>query len=128
MNIPPAYLSLMNCALVIKRVKDKVTGKSMRRAISIEEITNNSSPSSVTHWDPKSDFFEHSFEESKNLKKISEHTGQDFDQVLKEHQKRTKILKWMSSNNIRQHKAVTEMIRKYYNDPNSVLKQVNYSL
>ena len=126
MNIPPAYLSLMNCALVIKRVKDKVTGQSMRRAISIEEISSNTAPNSVTTWNPKSDYFEHSFDASKNLKKISEHTGDEFDDVLKEHHKRTKILKWMSSNNIREHKTVTEMIRKYYNDPNSVLKKINY--
>jgi len=126
MSIPPAYLSLMNCALVIKRVKDKVTGQSMRRAISMEEISSSSIPNSVITWNPKSDYFEHSFNSSKNLKKISEHTGDEFDDVLKEHHKRTKILKWMSSNNIRQHKKVTEMIRKYYNDPQSVLKKINY--
>jgi flagellar protein FlaI len=126
MNIPPAYLSLMNCALVIKRVKDKVTGQSMRRAISIEEISSTAAPNSVTKWNPKSDYFEHSFDASKNLKKISEHTGDEFDEVLKEHHRRTKILKWMSSNNIREHKTVTELIRKYYNDPNSVLKKINY--
>jgi flagellar protein FlaI len=126
MNIPPAYLSLMNCALVIKRVKDKVTGQSMRRAISIEEISSNTAPNSVTTWNPKSDYFEHSFDASKNLKKISEQTGDEFTEVIKEHFRRTKILKWMSSNNIREHKTVTEMIRKYYNDPNSVLKKINY--
>jgi hypothetical protein len=48
------------------------------------------------------------------------------ENVIKEHRKRTKILKWMSANNIREHKAVTEMIRKYYNDPKSVLKKINY--
>jgi flagellar protein FlaI len=126
MNIPPAYLSLMNCALVIKRVKDKVTGQSMRRAISIEEISSSTAPNSVSTWNPKSDYFDHSFDASKNLKKISEHTGDEFDEVLKEHHRRTKILKWMSSNNIREHKTVTGMIRKYYNDPNSVLKKINY--
>lgn len=126
MNIPPAYLSLMNCALVIKRVKDKTTGKSMRRAISIEEISNDTSPHSVITWNPKSDYFEHSLDASKNLKKISDHTGEDLEDVIKEHHKRTKILKWMSSNNIREHKSVTEMIRKYYNDPKSVLKKINY--
>ncbi|MFB5608067.1 MAG: type II/IV secretion system ATPase subunit [Candidatus Nitrosomaritimum yanchengensis] len=126
MSIPPAYLSLMNCALVIKRVKDKTTGKSMRRAISIEEISNDTSPISVTKWNPKSDFFEHSIDASKNLKKISENTGYSLDEIIKEHYKRTKILKWMSANNIREHKAVTEMIRKYYNDPKSVLKKINY--
>jgi flagellar protein FlaI len=126
MNIPPAYLSLMNCALVIKRVKDKTTGKSMRRAISIEEISSDSSPNSVIKWNPKSDYFEHSFDTSKNLKKISEQTGDHIDEVLKEHLRRTKILKWMSSNNIREHRAVTEMIRKYYNDPKSILKKINY--
>jgi flagellar protein FlaI len=126
MNIPPAYLSLMNCALVIKRVKDKVTGQSMRRAISIEEISSSTAPNLVTTWNPKSDYFDHSFDTSKNLKKISEHTGDEFDEVLKEHHRRTKILKWLSSNNIREHKAVTEIIGKYYNDPNSVLKKINY--
>ncbi|MFZ8922671.1 MAG: type II/IV secretion system ATPase subunit, partial [Nitrosopumilaceae archaeon] len=126
MNIPPAYLSLMNCALVIKRVKDKTTGKSMRRAISIEEISNDTTPNSVTKWNPKSDFFEHSLETSKNLKKISETIGEDMENVIKEHHKRTKILKWMNANNIREHKAVTEIIRKYYNDPQSVLKKINY--
>jgi len=126
MNIPPAYLSLMNCALVIKRVKDKATGKSMRRAISIEEISSSSTPNSIIKWDPKSDYFEHSFDASKNFKKISEQTGDEFDEVIKEHYRRTQILKWMSSNNIRAHKEVTEMIRKYYNDPNSILKKVNY--
>jgi len=126
MSIPPAYLSLMNCALVIKRVKDRTTGKSMRRAISIEEISSDITSNSVVKWNPKSDYFEHFFDSSKNLKKISEHTGNEFDEVINEHLKRTKILKWMSANNIRGHKAVTEMIRKYYNDPKSVLKQINY--
>ena len=98
----------------------------MRRAISIEEISNDSSPISVTKWNPKSDFFEHSLDASKNLKKISESTGYSIEEIIKEHYKRTKILKWMSANNIREHKAVTEMIRKYYNDPKSVLKKINY--
>ena len=126
MNIPPAYLSLMNCALVIKRVKDKKTGKSMRRALSLEEISNDITPNSVIKWNPKSDFFENKFEASKNLKKISEHLGESFEDILNEHKKRTKILKWMSANNIREHKAVTEMIRKYYTDPKSILKKINY--
>jgi len=126
MSIPPAYLSLMNCALVIKRVKDKVTGRGMRRALSIEEISSDSGPNPVTKWNPKSDYFEHSFSTSKNLKKIVEHTGIEFKDVLKEHDRRTKILKWMSSNNIREHKAVTSMIRKYYNDPKSILGKINY--
>ncbi len=126
MNIPPAYLSLMNCALVIKRVKDKMTGKSMRRAISLEEISSNAPAHAVIKWNAKSDFFEHSFDASKNLKKISEQTGDEFTEVIQEHLRRTKILKWMSSNNIREHKAVTEMIRKYYNDPKSILKKINY--
>jgi len=68
------YLSLMNCALVIKRVKDKTTGQSMRRAISVEEISSSAGPNSVITWNPKSYYFDHSFSSSKNLKKISEQT------------------------------------------------------
>ena len=126
MSIPSAYLSLMNCAVVIKRVKDKNTGNSMRRAISVEEISSDASAHTITKWNPKSDYFEHMLDKSKNLKKISENTGIDFNEILKEHHKRTKILKWMNSNNIREHKLVTEMIRKYYNDPQSILKKINY--
>lgn len=126
MSIPSAYLSLMNCAVVIKRVKDKSTGNSMRRAISVEEISSDASPHTITKWNPKSDYFDHMLDKSKNLKKISESTGIEFNEILKEHHKRTRILKWMSSNNIREHKSVTEMIRKYYNDPQSILKKINY--
>src|SRR5574338_2068 len=40
MDIPASYLPLMNCAIVIRRVKDNMTGQSSRRAISIQEIEN----------------------------------------------------------------------------------------
>jgi len=115
----------MNCALVIRRLKDKTTGQSMRRAVTVEEISSDANPNAVSTWNPKSDYFEHKLEDSKNLKKISEQTGIDMDEVLKEHSRRTKILKWMSSNNVREHREVSEMIRKYYNDPKSVLKKIN---
>ncbi|MDX1596854.1 MAG: type II/IV secretion system ATPase subunit [Nitrosopumilaceae archaeon] len=128
MNIPPAYLSLMNSAIVIRRVKDKFTKQSIRRVISVEEITGESKPNSVIKWEPKSDYFSSNFEESKNLKKISEQTGIDFETILEEHQRRIQILKWLNANNIREHKQVSEMIRKYYNDPDAVLKKINYSV
>ncbi|MDX1596464.1 MAG: secretion system protein E, partial [Nitrosopumilaceae archaeon] len=124
----PAYLSLMNSAIVIRRVKDKFTKQSIRRVISVEEITGESKPNSVIKWEPKSDYFSSNFEESKNLKKISEQTGIDFETILEEHQRRIQILKWLNANNIREHKQVSEMIRKYYNDPDAVLKKINYSV
>ena len=124
MNIPPAYLSLMNSAIVIKRVKDKSTGQSIRRVISVEEITDDTRANSVINWNPKSDYFETNFDQSKNIKKISKQTGIGFEQLLSEHKKRVRILKWMVGNNIREHKQVSEIIRKYYNEPESVLKKL----
>ncbi|MGI0068844.1 MAG: type II/IV secretion system ATPase subunit, partial [Nitrosopumilaceae archaeon] len=38
MDIPPAYISLMNCALVVKRVKES-SGQSGRRVMTVSEIT-----------------------------------------------------------------------------------------
>ena len=54
-----------------KLLRDKSTGNSMRRAISLEEISSDASSHTITQWNPKSDYFDHSLEKSKNLKKIS---------------------------------------------------------
>lgn len=124
MDIPPAYISLMNCAVVIKRVKESSTGLSSRRTSTIAEITNANASHTAFSWNPKSDHFDESLQESVLLKKIADATGKDLTQILEEHQRRVSILKWMIENDIRDYKRVTEVVGKYYRNPESLMEKM----
>lgn len=124
MDIPPAYISLMNCALVIKRVKENSTGQSSRRAITISEIINANSSHAAFSWNPKTDYFDDNLQDSMLFKKIAESTGRDLKEILEEYDKRTYILKWMLEHDIRDYKKVTDIIGKYYRDPDSLMRKI----
>ena len=124
MDIPPAYISLMNCAIVIKRVKENATGQSARKASTISEITGANTSHSAFLWNPRTDHFDEFLPDSVLLKKISDATGKDLTQVLEEHQKRILILKWMAENDIRDYKKVSEVVGKYYRNPESLMEKI----
>ena len=129
MDIPPAYISLMNCALVLKRVKENSTGLSSRRIVSVEEIIDANTSYSAFTWNPRKDYFENNLMQSKILQKIAKHTGgSDIREVLMEHNKRTGILKWMLQHDIRDYKKVSEIIEKYYKDPEGLMQKINYGV
>lgn len=127
MDIPPAYISLMNCAVVIKRIKENATGQSSRRTTMISEIINSAPPFTAFAWNPKSDYFEDNLQSSTLFQKMAEATGRDLQQILEEHQKRITILKWMVENDIRNYKDVSELVGKYYRDPESIMKKIEES-
>ncbi|HEV2193483.1 MAG TPA: type II/IV secretion system ATPase subunit [Nitrosopumilaceae archaeon] len=123
MDIPAGYMSLMNCAIVIKRVKINFSSQG-RRAIKISEIINAGTSQPAFSWNPKSDNFEDSLQASIILQKIAESTGRDLKDILEEHQKRISILKWMLENDIRDYKKVSDIVGKYYQDPESLMRMV----
>src|SRR5713226_1435351 len=116
MDIPPAYVSLMNCALVVKRVKES-SGQSSRRVVTTSEIVSASSSHNAFTWSPKGDHFAADLQESVLFKRITESTGREFDEILEEYRKRIEILKWMAEQDIRDYKKVSDIIGKYYRDP-----------
>lgn len=125
MDIPPAYLSLMNCAIVVKRVKEKTLDQNGRRVVTISEIIGANTSHSAFSWNPKTDYFDDNLKESKLLQKIAESKGADLNEILSDHNIRVSILKWMLEHNIRNYKAVSEVIGKYYKDPQSLLQEIN---
>lgn len=125
MDIPPAYVSLMNCALVVKRIKEKATGQGARRAMTISEIINVNSSHAAFSWNPRTDSFDSNLNDSVLLKKIADSTGRDLQEVLEEYEKRKHILKWMFEHNIRDYKKVGEVIGKYYRDPESLMQKID---
>jgi flagellar protein FlaI len=124
MDIPPAYISLMNCAIVVKRVKESDSTRSSRRATIISEIINASTANVAFSWNPRTGDFEETLQDSHIFKRIADSTGLDLTQVLEEHQRRILILKWMIENGIRDYKTVSEIIGRYYRDPESLLQKI----
>jgi len=124
MDIPPSYLPLMNCAMVIRRVKDNVSGQSVRKIISIQEIKNPTTFNTVFKWDPRTDYFEANLYESILFQRIAEQTGQSLEDILEEFETRAKILKWIQEHNIHNYKEVAETIGKYYHAPKSLLQKI----
>jgi len=124
MDIPAGYISLMNCAIVIKRVKESA-GHGGRRAISVSEIINDTSSHTAFSWAPKEDYFRSYLQDSKLFQQMAESTGRDLNEVLEEYNKRIGILKWMLEHDMRDYKVVSETIGKYYIDPQAILQKID---
>ncbi|MFQ5781586.1 MAG: type II/IV secretion system ATPase subunit [Nitrosopumilus sp.] len=127
MDIPASYMALMNCAIVIKRVKGK-DGKSTRKAITIQEIKTADSYHNAFKWDPKSDYFNPELENSEMLQRIAEQTGRSSDEIFEELEKRKIVLKWLVQRGIRSYDKVAQTIGKYYRDPEPLLKKIEYGV
>jgi len=125
MDIPASYMALMNCAIIIKRVKGQ-DGKSTRRAVAVQEIKTSIDYHNAFSWDPKSDYFNLQLDDSEMLQRISDQTGRNKDEVLEEFEKRKIVLKWLVQRGIRAYDKVSETIGKYYRNPNSLLNKIEY--
>ena len=128
MEIPPSYMTLMNCAIVIKRVKDSETGQSSRKIVSIEEIKDSNSFNSVFKWNPKNKTFDCEIEKSEMIKRISESQGQTIKDLVEEFEKRVSILTYLKEHNIRDYKETSEFIGRYYRNPTEILEKIHYEV
>ena len=130
MNIPPAYLPLMNCAITIKRVIPRaivtpggvVSGT--RRVIQVSEVVSETRLNNVFTWDSSSDAFQGDIRSSILLQKISDNTGLTMDEIVEEFRKRVSILQWMIEEGIRDYRSVSSIVRAYYQNPSQILQKI----
>jgi flagellar protein FlaI len=127
MDIPASYMALMNCVIVIRRVKGE-DGKGTRRAVIIQELKTAIDYHAAFKWDPKSDYFDSQLMESEILKRISEQSGKNIDEILDELEKRKIVLKWLVQRGVRAYDKVAEIVGKYYRDPESLMKKIEYGV
>ena len=107
----------MNSALHVQRVelpKPKNGLNFGRRVRTIWEIEDYDQYREVAVWNPRTDEFETWFEDSYLLEKIASISGRPKQDLLKELDKRTKLLKDLVENNIRDQKQVADKILSYY--------------
>ncbi len=127
MNIPPAYIPLVNFALVIKRlVLHKEGGKPrpIRRVTNVWEIRDYERYDEIAKWDPARDIFDVDLSRSLILEKIGDITGKGIDELIEEVSRRRAILEWLATNNIRSYRDVAKYVQKYYINSQSVLKEI----
>jgi flagellar protein FlaI len=127
MDIPASYMALMNCAIVIRRVKG-ADGKGVRKAISIQEIKDANTYYDAFKWSPKSDYFTPALEDSEMLHRISEQSGRDMDEIFAELKRRESVLKWLVQRGIRRYDKVAEAVGKYYRDPDALMKEIEFGV
>ncbi|HKX82553.1 MAG TPA: type II/IV secretion system ATPase subunit [Nitrososphaera sp.] len=134
MDIPGAYVPLMNCIINIKRVKlgSDASGKSSkkimtRRVTEVTEIMSSNSVRSVFTWDPHHDGYLDNLNKSYQLPKIAEDTGIDMDDIAADMVKRKTVLTWLVNRGTRDYKSVSKVIGMFNQDPDRLMSKVESS-
>jgi archaeal flagellar protein FlaI len=131
MDIPAAYVQLMNCIINIKRVKlsADASGKSSkkimtRRVTEMTEIVSANSVRSVFTWDPHHDGYLDNVNKSYQLPRIAEDTGLDMEDVIADLNRRKSILTWMVNRGTRDYKSVSKVIGMFNQDADRLMAKV----
>jgi flagellar protein FlaI len=119
MEISPAYIPLMNIVLSVQRVHLVKNGekRAYRRILNVNEVVDYNDYRTPFKWDPINDVQAIDFGQSELLTKIAARQGLTKDEVIREIERRTNVLKWMRIKNIRSYKEVSAVIAEYYSRP-----------
>jgi len=129
MNIPNAYIPLVNMALVIKRVtKLDETGRPrpVRRITAIWEIEDYSKYKELASWDPVRDRFKVNLKESLIVERIARMKGLYVGEVVEDIIKRKSILDYLVATGRRSYKEIATYVYNYYHKPGEVLKEIGF--
>jgi len=127
MDIAPAYIPLMNIVLTVRRIhlkKKKGERRAHRRVIYVDEIADYEDYRNVFKWRPAKDDFVSTLNNSVMLASISEHVGTSRKDIMKEIERRKKVLHWMRIKGIRSYKDVANIIAEYYSRPDEFYKRI----
>ncbi|MBI5133334.1 MAG: type II/IV secretion system ATPase subunit [Thaumarchaeota archaeon] len=130
MNIPPAYIPLMNCAITVKRVIPQAlltqggVLSGTRRTIHVSEVLSENNINNIFSWDSSSDFFNGDVKNSALFQKISDNIGLSVEAIIEEFRRRVLIIQWMVDENIRDYKRVSSIVSAYYKNPEEMMRKI----
>lgn len=134
MDIPPAYVPLMNCIITVKRVKlrtEPVSGRQSnmmgRRVTEVTEVLSHNGLNSVFEWDPEYDGYHDNLLKSKHLPKIAVDTGVDINDIYEDLARRKDILTWLISRGVRDYRSVSKVIGMFNQEPQRLMEKVKSS-
>jgi len=126
MNVPRTLISGIDIITIQKRVEQ--VDKPTRRTVTSSEIVGLDPRSKeiltneVFKWNPAKDTFEYTGR-SYLVERIAEKRGITSDAANQEIQRRMRVLEWMRTRNVRKYLEVSDVIRRYYEDPERVFKE-----
>jgi flagellar protein FlaI len=124
MNVPRTLISGINMITVQKRVE--YSDKPSRRTITASEIIGLDPRSreiltnEVYRWNPTNDTFDFSGR-SYLIERIAQKKGISLEAAFEEIMRRSQILKGLSKRKIRNYLEVSDIIRRYYENPKTFL-------
>jgi flagellar protein FlaI len=132
MDIPPAYVPLMNCIVTVKRVRLKTESASSnvvmaRRVTEVTELLSHNSLNSVFAWDPAYDGYLDSLPKSKHLPRIALDTGVDMADIAGDLARRKSVLTWLMSRGVRDYKSISKVIGMFNQEPARLMEKVKSS-
>lgn len=129
MNVAEVMLPLLN--LVVVQVKLFLPGKGVaRRVLQIAELSSMEGKpllANVFEWDRAVDKLRRTDTPSHVFEVLSEKTSLSKNDLKKELLLRQRILEWMVQNRISSHQQASELIQRYYFDPQQLLDQLQKS-
>ncbi|HDI12082.1 MAG TPA: protein kinase [Candidatus Bathyarchaeota archaeon] len=126
MDIAPAYIPLMNIVLTVRRVhiEKKKEKRAYRRVVFVDEIADYEDYRTIFKWRPAKDDFVSAFSNSVMLPSIAERLGMSQKELLKEIERRKRVLHWMRQRGIRSYKDVANIIAEYYSRPKEFYERI----
>ncbi len=127
MNIPRMLVPSVNYVLLQSRLT--INGKPARRITSMTEVlgvdarTNEFITNEVFSHDQGTDSYKYAGR-SYIMEKIAKTRGYNKEKLKEELESRKTVLEWMLKKNIRKYAEVTDIVRRYYSDPEGLLNEV----
>jgi flagellar protein FlaI len=127
MNIPQMLIPMMNVVAQLNRTKyrDDV----VRRITEVSEITDRGDFKQLYEWDPHDDTINLSIphiNDSVALNRVADSKHVPIEEIVEDLEKRELILKWMVQNKLNTYEQVSDVIRKYYVNPQELFNRVRF--
>lgn len=125
MKIPKSLLgSTLDC--IVMQLKVRIGERSVRRVVNVTEVVGHDPRNDqiilndAYRWDPVNDKFIFSGR-SRLFEKITQRYGNTPEQIRKDIEYRKTFLDWLVMKNIRNQREVSQRVRQFYTDPESVV-------
>jgi len=126
MNIPPAYMKLMNAFIHIQRIQTRVKKgvvRVRRRITTVQEVRDYNDYVEVVSWDPRDDLFRVDLEKSYLLEDIASRTGLTRDEVIDKVMMKKVYLDWLVRKEVLDVWEVSRYIFDFYISPDTAYRR-----
>ncbi|QQG49296.1 MAG: Flp pilus assembly complex ATPase component TadA [archaeon] len=127
MDVPDSFISFLDLVYTVRRVVLPTPDGgtiAARRIISVDEVGGVGDYTRMFNWDPTTDTQTAApFKNSRKLQKLAADLGKSMGDVEEEIRRRSVVLKWMRSKDIRNFRETTPLFESYVKNPNETYQR-----